>query len=103
MLLGLLGLQFRKLVRQNKLNDPPGLKEIDLRVFQMALNKPMNALGPRCNKLLEVEVLVNPSLDEFLFIGIQPGLHDIAHLFNIHRKVALLPLLEPLVIYILGR
>jgi hypothetical protein len=36
----------------------------------MTLNELMNALGPRGNKLLEVKMLVNPSLDESLLMGI---------------------------------
>lgn len=53
--------------------------------------------------MLEVKASINPCLDKSLLVEIQPGLHDIAYLVDIVRDVALLELLKPLVVDILGR
>jgi len=46
MLPGLVCLELGKLIYQNKLDDPPGLEEVNLRCFQVTFDQIVNAFAP---------------------------------------------------------
>jgi hypothetical protein len=88
--------EFSHLVKYRQLDSPPGLKEIQLRSIQVRFDELMNALASRCDHILEVKILINPSFNKLRFVEVKPRFNNVRDLPSVGRGISLFELLKPL-------